>query len=537
MVPPGSEPGETPPLVIAAQWVRRLPGRLEAHGPHPGVALGIAGAAATAGIVAAGGRVGPVHGAVAPTTWLGLLRPVGVDPLRHPWPGLLLVAGIVALVGVWLRLMRHADAPWLTPRRVWGIAVAWALPLVIGPPLLSNDVFSYAAQGLLVVHHLSPYSSGPGALRHGAALAAVDPRWRWVASPYGPLATAIEWGSAALAHGSVVLGVVVLRLVAVAGVGVTGLAASRLAPPPLRSSALLLTVCNPVMLLQVLSAAHLDGVLCALAALALLAARRQRPALGVALGCAAAGVKVPGLVVVAAIAAWAVLSAPAHRRLPIAARCAAAGVATWLVLGWLVPDGWGWVRGLVTPGLAHTPVAPTAVIAFVLAPALSWTHLVSYPELTSLCRAAGLLLAAGIVVRLLLTARSRPLELTAGRATLVVSVLGPVIYPWYLLWGTAALAPRAQGRERELVTALTAVAAVMAVPGLSTASIAVIAVVVSVTVLSWLVISSRRHQRRGEDALDRSPAAAEPTVPWARSVATAVTEGGDRPSRAGAGSW
>lgn len=536
-MPPGSEPEETPPLIIAAQWVRRLPGRLEAHGPHPGVALGIAGAAAAAGIVAAGGRVGPVRGAVAPTTWLGLLRPIGVDPMRHPWPGLLLVAGIAALVGVWLRLMRHVDAPWLTSRRVWGIAAAWALPLVIGPPLLSNDVFSYAAQGLLVVHHLSPYLSGPGALQHGAALAAVDPRWRWVASPYGPLATAIEWGSAALAHGSVALGVVVLRLVAVAGVAVTGLAASRLAPPALRSSALLLTVCNPVMLLQVVSAAHLDGVLCALAALALLAARRQRPALGVALACAAAGVKAPGLVVVAAIGAWAVLRAPAHRRLPIALRCAAAGVATWLVLGSLVPDGWGWVRGLVTPGLAHTPAAPTAVLAFVLAPALSWTHLVSYPELTSLCRAAGLLLATGIVVRLLVTARSRPLELTAGRATLAVSVLGPVIYPWYLLWGTAAIAPRVQGRERELVVAVTAVAALMAVPGLSTASIAVIAVAVSVTALSWLAISSWRQGRRQGDRAYRSTAAAEPPLQWARAVAAEVTDGGDRPLRAGVRSW
>src|SRR6516162_3775087 len=55
-------------------------------------------------------------------------------------------AGIVALSVAWLGLGRLAPAP----RALWIIAVLWCLPLVLGPPLFSQDAYSCLAQGALV---------------------------------------------------------------------------------------------------------------------------------------------------------------------------------------------------------------------------------------------------------------------------------------------------------------------------------------------------------------------------------------------------
>ena len=45
--------------------------------------------------------------------------------------------------------------------------VLWILPLLVVAPMFSRDVFSYAAQGEMMSHHINPYNYGPGTLGSG----------------------------------------------------------------------------------------------------------------------------------------------------------------------------------------------------------------------------------------------------------------------------------------------------------------------------------------------------------------------------------
>src|SRR5439155_7666542 len=74
-----------------------------------------------------------------------------------------LVLGLCAVAGAWLALglVVRRGAPL---RPLVAIAAVWATPLMFGPPIFSRDVYSYAADGLMVSRHLAPNHYGPAAL-------------------------------------------------------------------------------------------------------------------------------------------------------------------------------------------------------------------------------------------------------------------------------------------------------------------------------------------------------------------------------------
>src|SRR5439155_24014875 len=181
-----------PPMTDPARTALRALGSVRAAvTARPALSLGIAGFAAATLTVVAGGRVGTVKSVIPLTTWLGLLAPNGHRSGDY-LPGTLMLVGIVALVLLWLLAIRLHGTGSTAEGRLWWISGAWAAPFVIGPPLLSNDVFTYAAQGLLLRSGLDPCSVGPSALGDVHAVAAVDPSWRSVPSPYGPLASTMQ---------------------------------------------------------------------------------------------------------------------------------------------------------------------------------------------------------------------------------------------------------------------------------------------------------------------------------------------------------
>ena len=175
-------------------------------------------AAAATGFVAAcafvigAGAVGPVAGTVLRTRWLGLLAPGEPRPW---WAGAVLLAGVSGLVAIWIVVVAMVQAGLLGVRQVATLAAVWSAPLVIGPPVLSNDVFSYAAQGVLQMSEFDPYHTSPAALGQSDVLQAVDPRWRFARSPYGPVTTWLEHAAAWVTRGDLVQTVVVLRALAV----------------------------------------------------------------------------------------------------------------------------------------------------------------------------------------------------------------------------------------------------------------------------------------------------------------------------------
>ena len=82
-------------------------------------------------------------------------------------------AGLVLLSRAWLAISRQIAAePEPTTRPLACILALWSGPLLVAPPMFSNDIYSYAAQGELVSHHINPYLYGPGSWvrRH-------SPRW------------------------------------------------------------------------------------------------------------------------------------------------------------------------------------------------------------------------------------------------------------------------------------------------------------------------------------------------------------------------
>ena len=436
--------------------------------------LGVAGAVAACGVVVGVGAVGPVRGTELHTTWLGLIR--AGSP--RAWAGGLVLASVASMVLVWALLLVAVHRDQVSSRRVWTLAASWATPLAVGPPMLSNDVFSYAAHGVLQLSEFDPYRTPPAALGHSPALLAVDPRWRHVRSPYGPVATWLEHAAAWTGRGNLLATVLLLRVLAVACVVAIGLVAARLVPEKYAAMALALTVADPLLLLHGISAVHLEAYMGALLLGALLAVQRDRPALGVALACLAGAIKVPAML--AAVAILAVVARSPVDRVRRLTRCVAAGAVVWLGLTLLVPDAWGWLRALGTPIRNRTRGVPTELVASAMGPVLrGW---VSPATLQTAARVAGALVAAGIVGYLLATAQRRDAARTVGLGLIAVAALAPVVYPWYLLWGGLCLAVVPEPRIGRRLALLAAGACFVDLPGQDTAG-GVVGTVLAATLL------------------------------------------------------
>jgi hypothetical protein len=365
------------------------------------VLLALAGLGASSVTVWAAGRAGPVHRTHPLTTWFGLLSRHG--PGHHDFlPGWLLLASLVALALLWLAAVRLNGARGAPERRVWLLAGIWSAPYVLGPPLFSGDAYTYAAQGAMAERGFDPYRFGPTVLGHSPIVAAVDPRWRDVPSPYGPVATAME-RIATLLGGSPLGAIVVLRVIEMLAVVAIGILAARLTRDH-RARTLTLIVLNPLVLLQVVSAAHFEGLMCAFLLAALVAADRRRWTLAILCGCVAGSVKAPAFLAVLAI----IVVHTAARRGWLAWRLAArdvlvAGFGT-AVLGLTIGDGFGWISALQTPARGYTRLAPTSVLANLLD---QLARPDTFDDVVTPARYLGLFIAGCVVVHLLVTARRR----------------------------------------------------------------------------------------------------------------------------------
>lgn len=466
----------------------RVAGQVRAH-PH--AALAVAGFVAGSVTVVAGGRIGTVRTTIPLTNWLGLLSVNGVRP-GFLLPGSLQLLGIMALVGLWALAVRINRPERCGERTVWWMAGAWALPFTVGPPLLSSDVYTYAAQGLMVRHGFDPYHVGPSVLGDVRAAAAVDPSWRSVPSPYGPLATTMQHLAIAISGGNPLGAVIVLRAVAVVSVVAIGVLAADLAGPR-RVQALTMTVLNPLLLLQVISAAHLEGLMCALLLGSLVAANRGHWVLGIVLGCASAAVKAPALLVVAAIIAVRGLDRRGRPIWRAAGRDLAVAGAAFGALSLLVPDGFGWIKALNTPTLGQTPFAPASLVAGLFTPVVQGA---SFDDRAAGGRITAAVAAVCIVGYLLATAHRRSLNRTAGFALLAVGVLSPVVYPWYLLWGLLCLVPTARAARTDWLVLACGLACLATPNGFNstiTNTLTVVFLAVAALVIAPRIV--RRHRR------------------------------------------
>ena len=113
---------------------------------------------------------------------------VGTNDSLPPVASLALVfGGLILLTRVWLGFLRHLNRHHGFPvKRVVLVVAIWAVPLLLAPPLFSRDVYTYAAQGEMMSHHINPYAYGPEVLGATPFNQMADTVWSGTESPYGP---------------------------------------------------------------------------------------------------------------------------------------------------------------------------------------------------------------------------------------------------------------------------------------------------------------------------------------------------------------
>jgi hypothetical protein len=434
-------------------------------------AVALAGLAASSLLCLVGREAG--SGVAAPRLWF-------FGPNAHllvasrGLTGVVLIAdaALVVLAAAWLIL------GWLVWRRragiltIVGIAALWSLPLLVGPPLFSPDIYEYVAFGSLVHHGVDPYRYGPSVL-HLPVARGTDPFWARLPSPYGPGFLAMAGAVATVVRDRLLAGVIVLRAVAVASLVAFGFAVRRLAqiqdtPVP---KALWLVVANPVVLLVAVSSGHNDVLMMALVAWGLVAALSGRPLLAVVLIAMAATFKVIVVVLVAVVVVERFWQGQGLRdKLRNALPPAVVGTVAFVAMVEALGFGWGWWHLLWLPTVAsdlHTPVVAVAVAGTLHAPGLTarLVRAAGTPTAIALCRKVGEGLI--VVATLLALGYQRRLGMmrTAGLVLVALVVFGPVLWPWYLLWPIAVLAPGHRDADRWLLAAGSVVLLFVSQPG------------------------------------------------------------------------
>jgi alpha-1,6-mannosyltransferase len=386
-------------------------------------------------------------------------------------PGVVAVyGGMILFVRVWFGLYQTLRLrPGVPIRQLSYMLALWIVPLLVVAPLFSRDVFSYAAQGEMMSHHINPYQYGPGTLGSSPYVSGVDSLWLNTAAPYGPLFLMLAGWSASLSFHHALVTVLLLRLQSIAGVALIAYCVPKLArsfgrdPGP----AFVLAVLNPLTLLALVGGAHNDAIMVGLLLAGVTAARAQHPVWGVALCALAASIKVPAAIGIVYVAwDWAGPFADWRRRARALVR---AGLVTIAVMGFLSLVsglGWGWIANLGTPGTVRSWMAPATAVGLLIS---GTAHVVGIGiglgGVLTLTRAIGLISAAAIAIYCLRHRERLGMLGALGITMMAFVLLGPVVQPWYLTWGIILVAPIATGRMLYAVLGLSTVAPFIGLTG------------------------------------------------------------------------
>lgn len=362
----------------------------------------------------------------------------------------LALLGVLLLAFAWWRIRHVLER--IAPTTILAITALWSLPMLLGTPLFSRDVYAYAGQGNLVANDIDPYTYGPGALLGKWSLG-VDDAWRFSPSPYGPVWLWLSGRVVVLSHDHVVPAVVMMRGLAVLGLLLTAWALPRLARAHgvLPQRALWLGLANPFVLIHGVGGAHNDALMVGLlvAALALVTGRPTALRLtgAAVLITLAALVKLPAL---AALGFLPMLLPGWRQRVRAAALVTGVAATTGVLVTWWTGLGWGWVHTLGTGSARLSIFSPVTGVGVLVDHGLRGVGVVSTPgEVTRWVFAASFAVAGLVSLTLLIRAHHLGPMRALGLAMVSVVALAPVVQPWYLLWGLVLLA--AVGGERVLL--------------------------------------------------------------------------------------
>ncbi len=250
------------------------------------LAAAVGGAGWIAVGVAGGSRWLELPTALRPGWILGALHGLAGGSISEPSLGL----ALLVLCAGYLAALTCARS--ISPRAALAAVALANLAFVLGPTIVSSDVFGYIAYAReLAAHGLNPYVSPPVSLGHDIVLPFVY--WLHEQSPYGPLFTLAGAPLGLLSPAAALW--VFKGLAGLAGLAIAFMV-SRIAltrgQDPARAA--ILVGLNPVVLFYAVSGAHNDLLAVALlvGGLALVLGTRKRPALGAGAAVAAAAIKV-----------------------------------------------------------------------------------------------------------------------------------------------------------------------------------------------------------------------------------------------------
>jgi hypothetical protein len=373
----------------------------------------------------------------------------------------LMYGGLLLLMRVWLRLAEVMKIhPGASLKSLWWMLLLWATPMIVAPPLFSRDVFSYAAQGEMTAHQLSPYILGPFSLGTNAYVTPVDPLWGNTPAPYGPFFLWIDGTIDRISQHNQLATVVGLRLLEVLAVGMIGYGIALLARGLGRDpgEAFVLSALNPLVLLTIIGGAHNDGIMAAFLVVGVALAVRRHPVWGVFFIACATAIKAPAALGLAFVAwNWMGPKASIRRRIKpilIASVVTAVTISLWT---WAAGFGFGWVNNLLSNGTVRSWAAPATGIGMALTNIFHAVglHSITLTRVLSITRLCGLLTAVGFTLWLLWRSEDRGWVRSLGLALILFVELGPVVQPWYLAWGLILLAASYEGREHFWLLALS----------------------------------------------------------------------------------
>jgi Glycosyltransferase family 87 len=356
-----------------------------------------------------------------PSYLAGAFADSGVDVGRS---GLIIVLSLMCVF--YALAVRVADR---LPMWALLMAIAALYTLVLlAPPILSTDMFSYVAYSRLgALYHINPYVHGPDAISSDALYPFVSPRWITTPTVYGPLFTALGY---LLASFDVAAQVLVYKLAAaVSSLFVVVIVWRAAALRGLNQvKAVTLVGLNPVVILYGVGGGHNDLLMLAVLMGAVYLALRQRDGASGALLVVAAAVKLTGgLLLPFAVANE---RARGNGRQPSAAVLAGATVATVLIgLPSLVLFGpsvlhlLSTLQGIQSHGGEHS-IHGWILVAFGLQRWIGPVGIVL----------DGLFVAA--VARLAIRVWRGGLDwiTAAGWATVWMLVTAGFLLPWYVAW-------------------------------------------------------------------------------------------------------
>ncbi|MFE0648844.1 polyprenol phosphomannose-dependent alpha 1,6 mannosyltransferase MptB [Streptomyces sp. NPDC059534] len=396
----------------------------------------------------------------------GALPVSGGEPLWQPRGTALATAGaVLAYLGLTLLVAAWWRYGVLLARGVrdgvLATLVCWAAPLLLAPPLHSADVYSYIAQGGMVLEGHDVYGAGPSVLAPGdlgaEAAASVGGNWTDTPAPYGPVFLLLAEAVVGLTGGAIVPAVLGTRLIALAALALVVWAVRGLGGGPGGpAGALWLAALNPLLLIHVVGGLHNDGLMIGLMLSGVLLAVRGRWVLGCVLVGLAMMVKSPAAVALLFIGVMVARRDGGVRGVVkglVLPGLVAGGVAAGATLA--AGTGFGWLGTQSVAGAIHTPLSLTSDLGLALG-----TLLADDPDpVKGAVQKLGLLAALAIIAALAWRAWRGRIDpvLGLGLSLVALVVLSPMVQPWYLLWGTVVVAAVAwHSRAGQLLAVLSA---------------------------------------------------------------------------------